>query len=69
MPDGISTDAGIGCGVAWTRTDDELSRVLLNKLVNCYLVIAKDMHCGSLQDEILVDVPSEGVVVVDEDQV
>ena len=69
MFDGISTNAGVGGGVARTGADDQLGRVLRNELVEGDLVIPEDMDGGPLKHQILVDVPGEGVIIVDEDQV
>lgn len=50
-------------------TDHELSGVSLNQLRQCNFIIAEDGDRGSLQYEILVNVPCEGVIVVYEDQI
>lgn len=69
MADGISADAGIGGGMTGAGADDELSRLLLDQCVQRNLVISEDVDYGTLEDKVLVYVPREGVVVVDEDEV
>lgn len=39
--------------------DDELSWVVLDQLVHRDLVVSEHMDRGTLEDEVLVDVPSE----------
>lgn len=69
MGDGGIADASISCRVAGARTDDQLGGVLRDEVVEGDLVVAHHGHGGAFEDEVLVDVPGEGVVVVDQDNV
>lgn len=55
--------------MAWARTDNQLRWLFRNKLLECYLVVAIDGDCGAFKDEILVDIPGEGVIIVNHDKV
>lgn len=55
--------------MARPRTNDELRRLLCDELLYGNLIIAEDMDSSAPKHEVLVDVPGEGVVVVDEDEV
>lgn len=59
MSDGISADTGIGGGMTRARADNELCRVLLDQLLNGNLIISENVNRGPLQDEVLIDIPSE----------
>ena len=48
------------------RAYDKLGRILLDDVVQCYFVIPVHRDCGSLEYKILVYVPSERVIVVDQ---
>lgn len=50
-------------------TNNQLRWVLCLELIQRDFVIAENADGGTLEGEILVDVPGEGVVVVDEDEV
>lgn len=65
MPDSILTDARVGERVAWARTDDQLRWILRNEFVQGYLVIPIDSNSRSFEDEVLIDVPGEGVIIID----
>lgn len=69
MAYGGIANTGILFGVARARTDDQLSGVLRDELVKSDFVIAKDSHGGAFESKILVDVPREGIVVVDQDDI
>jgi hypothetical protein len=66
VTNGISTDPGIGAGVSGPRADDDLSWFLGNELLDGYLVVSVDVNNSTLEDEVLVDIPGERVIVVNE---
>ena len=49
-------------------TDDDLSRILLDQFLNSNLVVSDDLHGGAFKHKILINVPGEGIIVVDHDQ-
>jgi hypothetical protein len=67
--DSISTDARIRLRMARSWADYQLGRLLGDQLLQGDLIIAEDMDSGTLKNKVLVNVPGEGVVVVDEDEV
>jgi hypothetical protein len=69
MSDSIPAHAGIGGGMAWPGTNNELCWVFLDQFLHSDLVISEDVNGSSLENEILVNVPSERIVIVDEDDV
>ena len=69
VPDCVPADAGVRDGVARPGTHDQLRRSQRDQLLQRDLVVAVDRHLGPLEHEVLVDVPGEGVIVVDEHQV
>lgn len=69
MSDGISAHAGIGARVTRPGADNELGRVLLDQLIDSDLVVSEDVNSSSFENQVLIDVPREGIVIVDEDKV
>lgn len=69
MSNSISAYAGIGRGMTWPGTDNELGRVLLDQLIDGDLVVSEDVNGSAFENEVLVDIPREGVVIVDEYEV
>jgi hypothetical protein len=67
--DGGIADAGILLWVSRAWADDQLCGVGRNQLLDGDFVVAEDGDVGAFEHEVLVDIPGEGVVVVDEDQV
>jgi hypothetical protein len=65
----VSADTGVGAGMARSRANYELGWFLVHQLFNGDLVISENMNCSTLKDQILVDIPSEGVVVVDKNEI
>lgn len=59
MLDSITADTRISGRVPGAGADDELCRVLGDQLVESNLVIAEDMDGGALENQVLVNVPSE----------
>lgn len=55
--------------MTWPGTDNELGRVLLDQLIDGDLVVSEDVNGSAFENEVLVDVPREGVVIVDEYEV
>ena len=55
--------------MAWTRTDNQLCWLLRNELLECDLVVAVYCDCRAFEDEVLVDIPGEGVIIINHDQV
>lgn len=55
--------------MARTRADNKLCRVLLYQLFDADLIIPKDMNRSSFKDKVLIDIPSERVVVVDQNEI
>ena len=52
-----------------TRTDDELGGVLCDQLIESDFIVAVDGDSCAFEDEVLVDIPGERIVVVNENQV
>ncbi len=69
MPDGISADTGVGSGVPRARAYNELCGILLDEFLDADLVISEDMNGGALEHEILVNVPGERIVVVNQNKI
>jgi hypothetical protein len=69
VSDHIPAYTRVRAGVTGSRANNNLGRVLLNEFVQCDLVIAEDMDSSALQDKILVNIPREGVVVIDQDEI
>lgn len=69
VPDGIAADTGVSLGVSWARTDDKLSGIDLDQFLDGDLVVPEDVHGCPLEHQILVDVPGERVIVVNEHQI
>lgn len=55
--------------MAWTRTDDDLCRVEIDYLLQSDFVVPVDSAAGAFEHEELVDIPGEGVVIVDQDDI
>jgi len=69
MLDDISADARVGSWMARSRADDNLSGLLLDDFLESDLIVAVHADSGAFKDEILVDVPAKGIIVVDKDDV
>lgn len=69
VADDIAADAGVGLRVARTRADNDLGGILLGQFLHSDLVVSEDMNSGTGKHKVLVNVPSERVVVVNEDQI
>lgn len=55
--------------MAWTRTDDDLRRVEIDNLLQSDFVVPVDGAAGAFEHKELVDIPGEGVVIVDQDDI
>lgn len=66
---GGDADTRIGFRMAWAGTDDELCRVRGDELFESDLVVPVDGNGGTLESEELVNVPGEGIVVVNHDDI
>lgn len=69
MTDSILTDARVGERVARARADDQLRWILRNEFVQSYLVIPIDRDSRTFEHEILIDVPGEGVIIIDHNKI
>jgi len=69
MTDRVFAEARIGFGVARPRTYNKLRWFLLDKLMKRDLIIAVDRNIGAFENEILVHIPRERIVIVDQDEV
>lgn len=69
MSNRISANSRICVRMTRARTNDELSRIQRNELFDGDLVVPVDSYGCPLQSEILVDIPGERVIIVDEDEV
>lgn len=69
MLDGISTDTRICAGVAWSWTDHQLSWFETCESFDCDGIIAIYSNGGALKHQVLVDVPREGIEVIDQDNI
>ncbi|RUS28021.1 hypothetical protein BC938DRAFT_482456 [Jimgerdemannia flammicorona] len=65
--DNFARDTGVRGRVARSRGDDNVARVPRLDVLDGGLVVAIDLHLGAEGRQVLVDVPGETVVVVDED--
>jgi len=64
--DGRIANACILLGVSWAWADYQLCRVFSDEIFEGNLVISVYGHFRAFEDEVLVDIPSERVVVVNE---
>lgn len=55
--------------MTWSRRDDQLGWVELNQFLQSDLIISENLNICSFEYEVLIDVPGEGVVVVDHDNI
>lgn len=69
VADGILADSRVCLGMSGARADDELCRFLRNQFLESNFIISIDGDSGAFKDEVLVYVPGERVVVVDQDKV
>lgn len=69
MLDGIVADASVLFWVSRAWADHQLCGLLCDEVVEGDFVVAVYGDIGALEDEVLVHVPGEGVVVVDEDNI
>lgn len=69
VSDSIPADTAVSRGVTGTGADDELRWLLGNELVESNLVISENVHGGTLENQILIDVPGERVIVINHNQV
>lgn len=69
MLDSISAYSGVGAWVTRARADDQLCWILSNEFLHSDLVIAVNCNCCALKHKVLVNVPGEGVVVIDHNKV
>ena len=69
VTDGITADARVGRRVARSGTDNELGRLLLYQLLYGNFIVSEDVNGGALQDKILVDVPGERVIIINQDEI
>jgi hypothetical protein len=67
--DGLVANTGIPLWMSRARADYQLGRLLGDQVVECDFVIAVYGHGRALKDEVLVDIPGEGIVVVNENNV
>ena len=64
--DGRIANARILLRVSWTWADYQLCRVFRDEIFEGNFVISVHGHFGAFEDEVLVDIPSERVVIVNE---
>lgn len=69
MADDIAAHSRVGLGMPRSRADDDLCRLLGNQFLYRNLVISIDSNSGAGENEVLVNVPGERIVVVNEDEV
>lgn len=69
MSNDISANARIRVRMAGPGTDDKLGWLFGDELVNGDFVVPDHLTFGTGEAQVLVDIPSEGVIVVNEDQV
>ncbi len=71
MGDGGSADSRISsdCWMARAGTDYKLRRLLCYQLVKRDLVVAENVNSCAFEDQVLVDIPGERVIVVDENEI
>lgn len=62
----VTADARVGTGMARARADDQLCGLFCDQFIQRNLVISEDGHIGALEHQVLVDIPSEGIVVVNQ---
>lgn len=69
MLNGCIANASVLFRVSRTWADDKLSGLLCDELIKGNLIIAIDSYECTLKDKVLIDVPGERVVVVNEDDI
>ena len=69
MLDGITADTRIGIWVPWAGADHQLGWLFRNKFIDGDLVVSEHRHIGTFKHQVLVDIPSKGVIVVDQDEI
>jgi len=67
MLDYISADSRVSLWVTRTWTDNQLSGVQRDQLFDADLIIAVNVDLRPLKHEVLVDIPSERIEIVDND--
>lgn len=67
MSNDIAANTRIMLGMTGSRTDDNMGGLLGNQFIYSNLIVAEDDRRTSRKVQVLVDVPGEGVVVIDED--
>lgn len=69
VADGILADACVCIRMARSGTDDKLCGILRYQVFQGDLIISVDGHCCTFEHKVLVNIPGEGVIIVDKDDV
>lgn len=67
--DGRLADTRVSVWMARPGADNQLSRLLCDQFLQGDFVIAVDGDGRTLQDEVLVDIPGERVIVIDQNDI
>lgn len=71
IPDGVDTYPyiSVNCWMAGAGTDYELCWPHCNQLIKLNLIVAENTDSRALKYKVLVDIPGEGVIVIDENEI
>lgn len=64
IPYDFIADARIRIWMTWARADHNLCRFLADQFFESDLIISIDRDCGTLQHQILIDVPGERIKII-----
>lgn len=64
--DGGIANACIALWVSWARADHQLCRVLRDQVFEGNLIVSVYSHGRAFEDKVLIHIPGEGIVVVNE---
>ena len=69
MLDGISTDSRVCFRMSGARTNDQLGGIECGKGFDGDRIVAEDADTGTFKHKVLINIPGEGVEVVNQDYV
>lgn len=66
VEDRFAADSSISIWMSRAGTYNQLCRIFFDQFVQTDFVVSKDGDCSTFQHQVLVDIPGEGIVVVNE---
>jgi hypothetical protein len=69
VKDSFTADSSVGVRMAGAGTDYKLGGIIFYQFVQRYFIVSKDGDGRSLEHQILVYIPREGVIIVNENQI